>query len=372
MFRRWHGLLAPAMLARTPLHGTILGLWVGAVGAGIRMLCNGWLHGEYAFLMAYPAVTVATVLAGDIGGLVATVVGAALPILMHWIDPATSKGATALGVYVASGLLITALFHRVQQTRLQLDAAYTEAAASKNEFLARVSHELRTPLNVAMGRLAMVLQQPNAPAAQQRTMLEAALRNLRSTHTLVNDLIEISKVTVSPQLDLVFLPLDLAALLQSLVADASVTARNRGVEVDLQLAVPIAWVMGDEERLRQIFGNLVNNAVKFTVPPGCVYVRLSTPSKRAYAVSVLDGGVGIAPEDLPHIFDPFRQGGPAHHRDNKGLGLGLAIVKQLTEAHGGAVRALSGGRGKGAVFTVTLPAAEAHPRGVVGIPVQRA
>jgi signal transduction histidine kinase len=112
-------------------------------------------------------------------------------------------------------------------------------------------------------------------------------------------------------------------------------------------------VQGDAVRLQQVFGNLLGNAVKFTPQDGTVSVALTTVDGSATVV-LEDSGIGIAPEQLPRIFEPFQQAGEASGRQH-GLGLGLAIARHLIESHGGTIRADSGGTGQGARFTISLP-----------------
>ena len=118
--------------------------------------------------------------------------------------------------------------------------------------------------------------------------------------------------------------------------------------------------MGDAARLQQIVWNLLSNAVKFTPQGGKVQVLLERVNSHV-EVSVIDTGMGIKPEFLPHVFDRFRQADASTTRRHGGLGLGLSIVKQLVEMHGGGVRAKSPGEGQGATFTVMLPITVIHP-----------
>src|SRR5262249_22166950 len=119
-------------------------------------------------------------------------------------------------------------------------------------------------------------------------------------------------------------------------------------------------VTADAARLQQVFWNLLANAVKFTPRGGRVQVLLERVNSHV-EVSVIDTGIGIKPEFLPHVFDRFRQADGSTTRRHAGLGLGLAIVKQLVEMHGGTIRAKSPGEGQGATFTLTLPIVVVHP-----------
>jgi signal transduction histidine kinase len=115
-----------------------------------------------------------------------------------------------------------------------------------------------------------------------------------------------------------------------------------------------AIVFGDRDRLQQVIWNLLSNAVKFTEPGGSVAVEL-TGDARQCSIVVSDTGIGISPEFLPHIFERFRQADQSTTREHGGLGLGLAIAKEITELHGGLLKASSTGSGQGSRFTLTLP-----------------
>jgi signal transduction histidine kinase len=344
-------MLSPEVQVKSRSLKFALGFMIGGLAALARISLTPWLMNDFVFLTAYPSIVVAAFMGGNPAGIIATALGFLCPLLMQWISVHEGRSQLLLTVYACTGLLITGLVHYLHELRDRMDAQYQEILAHRTEFLARVSHELRTPLNVAMGRIQMLLS-GKVPAEKHDDMLQVALRNLRLTQTLVNDLVEVSK-SVSPRIDVVLRPLDLAALLQSVLSDNEPTARGRGVMFDSTIDGPLQ-VLGDSERLRQVFNNLLHNAVKFTPPPGTIWVRASAKDG-LITVSVVDGGVGIDAADLPFIFEPFKQGGPAHYRDNTGLGLGLSIVKQLTEAHGGTVHAHSQGRGKGAAFILKFP-----------------
>jgi CheY-like chemotaxis protein len=131
-------------------------------------------------------------------------------------------------------------------------------------------------------------------------------------------------------------------------------AEAKGVRVERALDAGAGPVLADPGRLQQIVGNLLGNAVKFTPPGSWVEVRLERAGGEV-RVQVRDGGEGIDPGLLPHVFDPFWQADTSTTRQQGGLGLGLAIVRQLVELHGGGVSAASAGKGQGAVFTVSLP-----------------
>ncbi|HZW06578.1 MAG TPA: PAS domain S-box protein, partial [Phycisphaerales bacterium] len=223
----------------------------------------------------------------------------------------------------------------------------------KDEFLATLSHELRTPLSAVLGWTS-IMRRPGCDAATIQSGLEVIDRNARVQTRLVEDLLDMSRV-MAGKLQIRPQAVDVPALVRAAVESVQAAATAKGVAVRCDLACGAAHVWGDPTRLQQVVWNLLSNAVKFTPSGGVVAVGVSRQGKQL-EIGVADTGEGIAPEFLPAVFDRFRQADASTTRRHGGLGLGLAIVKQLVEAHGGSVRAESPGQGRGAVFTVTLPA----------------
>jgi two-component system CheB/CheR fusion protein len=152
------------------------------------------------------------------------------------------------------------------------------------------------------------------------------------------------------KVDLRFQAVDLASAIRSACEDLSPAIDGAGLALDLGIAVESAWVRADPVRLAQVLGNLLSNAIKFSDRGGFVRVRLQLAGPHA-VVRVEDGGIGIEPELLERMFQPFQQGTSRRG----GLGLGLALVRGLVELHGGEVEVGSDGPGRGARFTVRLP-----------------
>jgi CheY-like chemotaxis protein len=183
--------------------------------------------------------------------------------------------------------------------------------------------------------------------------LETIERNTRAQTKIIGDLLDVSgilagKLRVEPR------RMDLVAAVEAAVQSARATAEARNIRVTGDIERAAMTLHGDPDRLDQVLGNLLSNALKFTPAGGRVDVRLVRRAREAQ-LTVTDSGIGIAPEVLPHIFDRFRQADSSTTRAHGGLGLGLALVRYLVEAHGGSVRAESGGPGHGATFTVVLP-----------------
>ena len=239
-----------------------------------------------------------------------------------------------------------------ENERLYLLAA--DANRAKDEFLATLSHELRTPLTAILGWSRMLDMGGLAPDVM-RTAVRTIDRAARTQASLIDDLIDVSRIMMgkmSLRTDIV----DLAKVAEGAVETLQLAADARGVTLELSATQGRAIVTGDATRLQQILWNLLANSVKFSEAGARVSVVIERDDACAYA-TVTDNGRGIAPEFLPHVFEPFRQADGTSTRSYGGLGLGLAIVKHVTELHGGTVRATSAGEGHGATFVVTLPLA---------------
>jgi signal transduction histidine kinase/CheY-like chemotaxis protein len=237
----------------------------------------------------------------------------------------------------------------------QLGATLAELQAanrSKDEFLATLSHELRAPLNVIRG-WSQMLRAGKLDSATTVHALETIDRNTDAQTRLVNDLLDISRI-VAGKLSLEVEPVDLVSLIEVVIDSFRVLADVKRIRVEVELDPTVPPTSGDPERLRQIFFNLLSNALKFTPPGGNVSIKLARLGSDTM-ISVSDTGQGISPDFLPYVFDRFRQAESSTTKRHGGLGLGLAIVQHLVELHGGRVSAVSEGKGRGATFTVTLP-----------------
>lgn len=226
------------------------------------------------------------------------------------------------------------------------------ANRTKDEFLATLSHELRTPLTAILG-WSHIVRQNQLDDTQLSRALETIERNAHAQSRLIDDLLDVSRI-ISGKLQIDLRVVDLSTVIEA-AADAvrpALEAKNINLQIDLgSLALP---VMGDPNRLQQIFWNLFSNAVKFTPKKGQVIVSLEHRNSDV-CVSVSDSGIGIKPEFLPYIFDRFRQADGSTTRSQGGLGLGLAIVRHLVDLHNGGVQVQSDGHHRGATFTITLP-----------------
>ncbi len=258
--------------------------------------------------------------------------------------------ANATALALASAALYQDLQRSLESEREARRSA-EEANRAKDAFLATLSHELRTPLNVIRGWVWQLKQAGLEPETVKRAA-EVIDRNTALQARLVDDLLDSSramagKLQLSPRF------VDLAAVARSVAELATPAAQAKGIRIQVGRGLPcVVW--GDPDRLQQVLWNVVSNAVKFTAEGGQVHLAVGRGERRIF-VEVQDNGIGIEPEVLPHVFEPFRQADSSTTRHHGGLGLGLSIAKQLVELHGGEIRAWSAGRDAGTVVTVELP-----------------
>jgi len=230
--------------------------------------------------------------------------------------------------------------------------ALRQADRRKDEFLAMLAHELRNPLAPISNSLHILrLAEDVAPSVEKvREIIE---RQTNLLIRLVDDLLEVSRFTQG-KLDLRREPIDLAAVIRSAVETSRPQLEARRHQLAITVAPGPIAVDADPVRLAQVFGNLLNNAAKFTPEGGQIWLSARLEDGQA-VISVRDNGVGIAAEQLPRVFDLFTQVTAPQARPLGGLGIGLSLAKNLVQMHGGTIEAHSPGPGKGSEFTVRLP-----------------
>lgn len=223
------------------------------------------------------------------------------------------------------------------------------AARARDEVLAVVSHDLRNPLNLVMTNAELLLDTATERPQSERALIDMIRRAADQMHRLIRDLLQVAAIeagsmTVEPASESAW----------SIVEEACSTLAHvaRAKDITLSFGEPrhLPPVTADRDRILQVLGNLIGNALKFTPEGGRIDVAVAeTPD--ALVFSVADSGSGIDPEDLPHIFDRFWQ---ARHARAAGAGLGLAICRGIVQAHGGELWATSE-PGNGSTFSFTLP-----------------
>ena len=234
----------------------------------------------------------------------------------------------------------------------EMAAQLEEAEKLRQSLLADVAHELRTPLSVIQGNLQAILDDVYQLDKSEIAQLYDQTRQLSR---LVDDLRELAQAEAR-QLPLEFETLDFTAIMRDLsnVYYPILESADINLETDFQTkSVPL--IQGDRERLVQCLQNLLNNAIRFTPPGGTIRLALSG-NRRGLIIKIIDTGIGINPQHIPHIFDRFYRIDPARSREKGGTGLGLAITRAIIEAHGGNIQAHSEGSGKGSTFNIFIPA----------------
>jgi PAS domain S-box-containing protein len=241
----------------------------------------------------------------------------------------------------------------------EINQKLSAADRRKDEFLATLAHELRNPL-APMRNVLEALKQQSLDASLQAWSLEVLDRQLTHMTHLVDDLMEVSRISQG-RLELRRKPIDLVTILRSALDDVHgmVEAASHTVEADLPREA--ITVDADATRLTQVFVNLLTNAAKYTPEGGRSSVLAQRQGDEA-VVSVRDTGIGIPRESLSAVFDMFSQLSPAIERSQGGLGIGLALVRGLVTLHGGSISVSSQGANTGSEFTVRLPVTDAPPQ----------
>jgi signal transduction histidine kinase len=245
---------------------------------------------------------------------------------------------------------------RLQLVREQQAREAAEAAnRAKDDFLAMVSHELRSPLNAILG-WTRILRSSNVDEETVERALETIERSAKSQAQMIEDLLDVSRV-INGNLRLNLIEVDLSNIIKRLLEATYPAAEAKQIQIHTKYDEGVGVVMGDPDRLQQIFANLLSNAVKFTPESGSIEIRVKQAESQVQ-VSIKDTGVGISADFLPQVFERYKQGRNEHKRKHKGLGLGLAIARHLIEMHNGRIAVHSDGEGFGSTFTVFLPVTE--------------
>jgi signal transduction histidine kinase len=304
-------------------------------------------------LLAAPAILVVQAVRGENvgmyviaagGALVSLLVLARVGLLLRTVDDAHSDEREAR--YFAE--------EAHDQIALQ-NARLQELDRLKDEFVGLVSHELRTPLTSITGYVELMEEDDAGSLTDEQVeFLSIIRRNARRLLGLVNDLLFVARIEAG-RLELTLAEVDLADVLTHAVDSARPRAADRGVSLTLEEDGPMV-VLGEAGRLAQLLDNLVSNAIKFTLRDGAVEVRLGRENGRAQ-VRVTDSGVGIAKEELDHLFERFFRASTAVSAQVPGTGLGLYIAKAIVDAHDGSIDVQSE-VGGGTTFHVELPLAE--------------
>jgi signal transduction histidine kinase len=236
------------------------------------------------------------------------------------------------------------------------------ANAAKSEFLANMSHELRTPLNHIIGFTELLVDRRFGDInEQQNEYLTDILTSSRHLLDLINDILDIARVE-SGRMELELGEVDLKELLESSLTIVREEAGKKGIGVSTSLGELPSCVRADERKLRQVVYNLLSNAVKFTPDGGTIKMEAGlsdaddNPEQiRELHICITDSGIGLEPEDLERIFEPFERVEETYSKKYQGTGLGLALSRKIVQLHGGKIWAESEGKGRGSRFCLSLP-----------------
>jgi signal transduction histidine kinase/ActR/RegA family two-component response regulator len=277
-----------------------------------------------------------------------------LLMLQAWTAALTIT-AMAIAAAISEG---NRAYAAVEQQKEAVEAANR----TKDNFLAMLSHELRTPLTPVIAAVD-ALETETAPSDLAKCSLAMIRRNVELESQLIDDLLDLTRIA-KDKLQLRFGSLDAHAVISNVVETCRAEAQDRQVNVRVNLRAGAHHVLADAAKFQQIVWNLMKNAIKFTGENGDVMVSSTNPEPQTVVISVQDTGIGIEPEIMNRIFDPFEQGEHSFQRRYGGLGLGLAILKSLAQAHGGSLTARSDGRDRGSTFTLTMKTVAPPARGV--------
>jgi PAS domain S-box-containing protein len=305
------------------------------------------------------AALIRRALAGEISGFVIEKRISCIETV--WVHDCVSvvrdEAGTPQNLIVISEDITANKLAEAERRRLFENAELARAAAeaanrTKDELLATLSHELKTPVGI-MNVWGEVLRRAPDEATRQRAF-QAIDEAVRTQSRLVDDLLDASRIA-SGKITLDIRRTDLHPIIETTIEAIRPAASARSVGLRYLCRRSGVRVMGDADRLVQVMGNILSNAVKFTPDGGQVDVALDCPDAATARIVVSDNGEGIVPELLPHVFEAFRQGDSTSTRRHGGLGLGLAIVAQLVRLQNGTVIVESDGRDQGTTVTLTLP-----------------
>jgi PAS domain S-box-containing protein len=240
----------------------------------------------------------------------------------------------------------------LRKTQLQ-NLQLQENARLKSHFLAIMSHELRTPMNAIVGFSQLLLRQQNSPLAKnQQSMVERIFSNGKHLLKLIEDILQAAKIEAN-SLELIPQDFNLIELINDIKAEYDSLVKQKNLDFEVSLNLTNSIVVNDSDRLRQILVNLLSNAIKFT-EIGYIKIAVWELPLDQIAIAISDTGIGIAQENIEHIFTEFHQVNQTITRQHGGTGLGLAISDRLVKLMGGKIEVESK-LNQGSTFTITLP-----------------
>jgi signal transduction histidine kinase/ActR/RegA family two-component response regulator len=281
------------------------------------------------------------------------------------------QSSTAVLTLTAMALAAAMAERRRIEAALETQKALVEAAnRTKDNFLAMLSHELRTPLSPVLLAVENLQNEWWPKRPEIASALEMIRRNIRVEQHLIDDLLDVTRISKG-KLALNLTSVNVHRQIRNVVETCRSEWAGKKIRMQLDLTAGDRFVVADEARFQQIVWNLVQNAIKFSRDEGVVIISTVNESPGELTIIVQDHGIGIEPEAMERIFNPFEQGERSLKRRFGGLGLGLAISKSLAEAHGATLTATSEGLNRGATFKLTIKtsALVVHD-GAISLPVE--
>jgi len=241
--------------------------------------------------------------------------------------------------------------------------AAQKASKAKDDFLAALSHELRTPLTPALAAATYLQANADKLPPDFAEDVEIIKRNVQLQARLIDDLLDLTRIARG-KLHLELQDCEAHTIIENALETAGSAIAAKQLNVSTKLEAKRCHILADCIRLQQVFWNLINNAVKFTSHHGQITIRTFNDRDGRFHFEITDTGIGIEPQRLPSLFQPFEQADPSVTRQFGGLGLGLAISKRLVDLHNGKIEAESRGRSFGATFRVTLDSLRQESAGI--------
>jgi signal transduction histidine kinase len=360
---------------RQPLAAYGCGLGLTAIAFLVRWDLDSTLGNTARLIFFLIAAALTAFLFGRGPGIVATIVGVLLGdyffvIPRHIFHFSTQASIIAVCSELIQGILISfcaGYLHRALRLRAESEQEMRnlyeaervahetaeELNRTKDYFLAVLSHELRGPLSAISYCVTDRLKDTTVPDS---LLEDLALidRNARMQSRLIDDLLDLTRLTRG-KMEIEVRPLDIHLLLAEAVRTSGGDGQQTGPTPTLHLRAHETQVLGDRDRLLQVFWNILRNAVKFTPEDGRIEIETFDAAAGRVGIRIRDTGIGLTPETLERIFHPFEQAGRETNKKHGGLGLGLAIARGIVELHDGALTGSSAGLGSGTTFTIDLP-----------------
>ncbi len=253
---------------------------------------------------------------------------------------------------IICGMIIILIFHEARTRNIWKLYSFQETDRARKNLLATVSHDLKNPLSVLLMTTEMLIKTLPAELEltdNRRKLLVRSQKAAEQMRRLITDLLDSSKIEAG-KLEIHPVSCDIHEVINRTIEmhEAMITEKELKLIINLPLSLPTLWI--DQERITQVFSNLLNNAVKFTEPSGTITIS-ATPGRKWVKFSISDTGAGIPQDDIPHLFERYWQ---ARKTEKFGTGLGLTICKELVVLHGGEI-SVESELGKGTTFHFTLP-----------------